>query len=377
MGTTNAENAVHWIKNTENYNAIVIDSTTDPEWSKLVYQYAAEWSKASGISIVVESEPLGLVSLAKNYLGFEDCPQEEGKIRVCNGEYSDEWTGHAYIAADGTSNHITSGFILFNDDKFSRAPTHTKPGETLNFKEAYMRMVVCQEFGHIFGLDHDDEDLATTKGTCMDYSDDPYPNMHPNAHDYEEIAAIYDHVHKSEGAGFMCTHKEEQKVVYAGAVPASEYFALPSASEDLVGSSWVVLAKTTWWQETRAFRMEPDEERFRVVESQTANSTPDSYHAASASSAEDGYGEMQNAAIQPEFKEIYQPYTSVDQANATVWHMRNGPGSSEFDDYDCSEWEPDIAKLQWDTNITYHEAGSSELEDAEEATKDRFRSERE
>lgn len=30
-------------------------------------------------------------------------------------------------------------------------------------------------------------------GTCMDYSNNPVPNQHPNAHDCKQLATIYHH----------------------------------------------------------------------------------------------------------------------------------------------------------------------------------------
>ena len=60
---------------------------------------------------------------------------------------------------------------------------------------------MCQEIGHAFGLDHQDENFGNLNmGTCMDYTNDPARNdgagnnMHPNAHDYEQLEAIYAHL---------------------------------------------------------------------------------------------------------------------------------------------------------------------------------------
>ena len=53
---------------------------------------------------------------------------------------------------------------------------------------------MCQEVGHTFGLDHQDEtfDNANLR-TCMDYTNDPSTNQYPNQHDYDQLAAIYAH----------------------------------------------------------------------------------------------------------------------------------------------------------------------------------------
>lgn len=52
----------------------------------------------------------------------------------------------------------------------------------------------CQEVGHTFGLDHQDEDFNNANlGTCMDYTNDPSTNQHPNQHDYDQLQTIYSH----------------------------------------------------------------------------------------------------------------------------------------------------------------------------------------
>jgi hypothetical protein len=57
---------------------------------------------------------------------------------------------------------------------------------------------MCQEVGHTFGLDHQDENFNNPNlGTCMDYTSDPDgppTNEYPNAHDYDELDSIYAHL---------------------------------------------------------------------------------------------------------------------------------------------------------------------------------------
>ena len=54
---------------------------------------------------------------------------------------------------------------------------------------------MCQEVGHTFGLDHQDENFNNANlGTCMDYTNNPTTNQHPNTHDYEQLEIIYSHL---------------------------------------------------------------------------------------------------------------------------------------------------------------------------------------
>ena len=54
---------------------------------------------------------------------------------------------------------------------------------------------MCQEVGHTLGLDHQDENFDNPNlGTCMDYTNDPSTNQHPNQHDYDQLELIYTHL---------------------------------------------------------------------------------------------------------------------------------------------------------------------------------------
>jgi hypothetical protein len=66
---------------------------------------------------------------------------------------------------------------------------------------AWRGAVMCQEIGHTFGLDHQDESGADFH-TCMDYASNPdADNMHPNTHDYEQLASIYKHLDSTTTIG--------------------------------------------------------------------------------------------------------------------------------------------------------------------------------
>jgi hypothetical protein len=65
---------------------------------------------------------------------------------------------------------------------------------------------MCQEIGHTWGLDHQDESGADFH-TCMDYATNPdSDNTHPNRHDYEELALIYSHVDATTTIGRLAAH---------------------------------------------------------------------------------------------------------------------------------------------------------------------------
>ena len=115
------------------------------------------------------------------------CKAANGMVQVCAAKYGyTGWLGVAQIWITGS--HITKGTVKLNDSYFSLS----------TYNQSYWRqMVVCQEVGHTFGLDHQDTDVTNTNlGTCMDYTNNPLgppDNQHPNNHDYEELDTVYNH----------------------------------------------------------------------------------------------------------------------------------------------------------------------------------------
>jgi hypothetical protein len=120
------------------------------------------------------------------------CRATTGRVQVCNYTYgSTGWLGVASISTNG--NHIVSATVKVNDTYFNTSTYNTT---------AWRNLVMCQEVGHTFGLDHQDENFSNANlGTCMDYTNSPASNQHPNAHDYEELQTIYAHTDSSSTVG--------------------------------------------------------------------------------------------------------------------------------------------------------------------------------
>lgn len=110
------------------------------------------------------------------------CRATSGQAEVCAAKYGfNGWLGLASIWASG--NHITQGTVKMNDSYFNTS-TYNTP--------AWRQFVMCQEVGHVFGLDHQDTNFDNTNnGSCLDYTSNPASNVQPNAHDYEQLGLIY------------------------------------------------------------------------------------------------------------------------------------------------------------------------------------------
>lgn len=115
------------------------------------------------------------------------CLPTNGRVEVCTYQYGNNgWLGLAQIWVNGS--HITQGTVKVNNTYFQQ-PQYNKP--------EWKRMVMCQEVGHTFGLDHQDTNFNNENlGTCMDYTSNPLgppDNKNPNQHDYDQLETIYSH----------------------------------------------------------------------------------------------------------------------------------------------------------------------------------------
>lgn len=164
----------HWAR-TGNPFSLSLGNDLSAIWQSPLTTAASDWSASTVLDTTV------VAGLAKP----RNCRPTAGRVEVCNATYgSTGWLGIAQVWASGT--HITQGTVKLNDTYFNTASYNTAE---------WRNMVTCQEIGHTLGLDHQDTNFSNAPlGTCMDYTNDPTPNQHPNQHDYDELSSIYSHV---------------------------------------------------------------------------------------------------------------------------------------------------------------------------------------
>jgi len=164
----------HWARTTASFTLRVGDNVTSA-WDVYLDTTIGDWSRSQVLEL---SETAGAASGRR-------CTATSGRVEVCNATYGrTRWLGVATIWLSGS--HITAGTAKLNDTYFNTARYNTP---------AWRNFVMCQEVGHTLGLDHQDEDFDNEPlGSCLDYSDDPAPNQHPNTHDYDQLEAIYEHL---------------------------------------------------------------------------------------------------------------------------------------------------------------------------------------
>ena len=170
----------HWARASNPFTVPLgdnVSNTAYSNWEGALQEASSDWSRSS----VLDAPVVAGTAKGKN------CRAVEGTAQVCNGRYGfNGWLGIATIWLSGP--HIVKATTKLNDSYFD-SPSYSYTAE---------RHVMCQEVGHDFGLDHQDESGADLN-TCMDYSN-ALDNPSPNAHDYEQLEAIYSHVDSGSGS---------------------------------------------------------------------------------------------------------------------------------------------------------------------------------
>jgi hypothetical protein len=181
----------HWAR-TSNPLVLRINTSLTGNWAGYVSTAITDWDKSTVIDF--DSRTPNPVTA-----GTKKCNPIGGQILVCNDLYGQRgWLGIASIWASGS--HITQATTKLNDTYFNMA----------RYSSAEWRQfVACQEIGHDFGLDHQDENFSNTNlGTCMDYTNNPagggtngsLKNTAPDSHDLAQLASIYSHTDSTNTA---------------------------------------------------------------------------------------------------------------------------------------------------------------------------------
>ncbi|MGI9068060.1 MAG: hypothetical protein ACR2HX_16860 [Pyrinomonadaceae bacterium] len=176
----------HWARTSNPLTLKLGNNTTGP-WPAHLSIASSDWTQSTVMDTTIVAGGTG---------GARRCPATLGRVEVCNAKYGQNgWLGIASIWANG--DHITQGTAKMNDTYFNMAQYNTP---------AWRQFVMCQEVGHTFGLDHQDEVFGNYNlGTCMDYTNAPAggivngfnygpSNEHPNTHDYDQLVTIYTHL---------------------------------------------------------------------------------------------------------------------------------------------------------------------------------------
>lgn len=191
-------NNFHWARAANPFTLTLGDNVSGA-WDGHLDTAAADWDASAVV----------ITSVVPGATKPRPCRPSLGRVEVCNERYGNNgWLGIAQVWIDG--DHIGQAIVKVNDSYFAKAPYNTA---------AWRNLVMCQEVGHTLGLDHQDEDFQNANlGTCMDYSNNPATNQHPNAHDYAELEAIYAHL---DTAAFVAAEALPDQAAAAAGGPES------------------------------------------------------------------------------------------------------------------------------------------------------------
>ncbi|MBA2373705.1 MAG: hypothetical protein H0V74_05830 [Chloroflexi bacterium] len=197
----------HWARTTNPFT-LKLGDNVDSRWDSYLATTSADWTASTVLN----------TTIVAGGTRSRNCRPTTGRVEVCNASYGNTgWLGLASIFITGGV-HITQGHVKNNDTYFDTAQYNTP---------AWRNLVMCQEVGHTLGLDHQDEAFDNPNlGTCMDYTNDPSTNQHPNGHDYDQLAAMYAHLDSSSTVGAVTASSS------GAASSASEFGRLVSSSSD-------------------------------------------------------------------------------------------------------------------------------------------------
>ncbi len=193
----------HWARTANPFTLKLGDNLNTVAWDASLALASTDWTMSSVLDTTVVTGN-----------GTRNCKATSGTVQVCNASYGNNgWLGLAQIWISGS--HITQGVAKMNNTYFNLTKYDTT---------AWRNFVMCQEVGHTFGLGHNDEIFDNAnKGTCMDYTNDPSTNQHPNQHDYDQLGTIYGS--HTDGSTTLSTQK-------AGASARAQNGDFENASDD-------------------------------------------------------------------------------------------------------------------------------------------------
>jgi hypothetical protein len=193
---THSWGGYHWARKANPFTLQLGDNLSTV-WKGYLVTTQDNWNKSKDYGV----DPVLQTHIVTGTINPKRCAATNGMVQVCNASYGNNgWLGVAQIWISG--GHITQGTVKVNDTYFNTA-TYTKP--------EWRNLVMCQEVGHTFGLDHQDTTFTNTNlGTCMDYTNNPLAlstyqpnglpqqdNELPDYHDYDELKIIYTHLDSS------------------------------------------------------------------------------------------------------------------------------------------------------------------------------------
>ncbi|HYJ82976.1 MAG TPA: hypothetical protein VEW26_09075 [Allosphingosinicella sp.] len=169
----------HWKRTAAQISPPVGDNVS-AAWDGALQTAVSDWN----LSTVIQSP------LIAGGTSPRTCKPIAGTIQVCSYSYGQTgWLSLASIWLSG--GHVSQATIKLNETYFGAAPYNSP---------SWRSATICRELGRVYGLAPRDQDPATdSTASCMEPTNSPAGNEHPDQHDYDQLLAIYDHVDMAAG----------------------------------------------------------------------------------------------------------------------------------------------------------------------------------
>lgn len=149
-------------------------------WNALDDSWQQEYSEAVN-DWNTFCDPKVLVLTTTDVPVDNECTQEDGLMKVCNGNYGDTgWLGINQVLKSVPTGIIQSSVAKMNEHYLANA----------DYDERLYTM--CHELGHGYGLPHTDENFNNKDlGNCLDYSNNPSNNLRPGSANCQRLFEMY------------------------------------------------------------------------------------------------------------------------------------------------------------------------------------------
>ena len=158
-------------------NLVVLNSLDKgSDWNDYFRESISDWDTGAPDSVTLQ---------IKRVQNDPECTPVRRAMKVCNGDYGPtDWRGVNQLIL--SNDYIITSVAKMNDYYLEGT------------NRAQKLYTMCHELGHGLGLGHFDENFYNIDlGNCMDYTERPENNMHPDESNFKVLEELYGAVNQS------------------------------------------------------------------------------------------------------------------------------------------------------------------------------------